>query len=55
MEITFYKNTSESNRIGKTLTNPLTIEGKFRDGIDIINPTIKVATDSIHIDDYNYC
>ena len=55
MESTFYKNNSESNRIGKTLANPLTIEGKFRDGIDIINPTIKVATESIHIDDYNYC
>ena len=55
MEITFYKNNSESHRIGKTLANPLTIEGKFREEIDLINPTIKVATEIIHIDDYNYC
>lgn len=55
MEITFYKNMSESNRIGKTLNSPLVVEGNFRGEVNVIDPSITVSTNKLNLDEYNYC
>lgn len=52
MLIKFFKTASEQNRIGKTLTNELTISGHFKKEVDIMNPVIAVTTD---LTGYNYC
>ena len=52
MEIIFYNTASESNRIGKTLTNGHTLSGSFKTEIDIQNPIIQVNTNLLN---FNYC
>lgn len=52
MKIIFYKTTSEYNRIEKVLVDPLEVEGKLRNEVDIINPTIELTTNVLG---YNYC
>lgn len=51
MEIILYNNTSENNKVGKTLTNETTISGSLRETTDIINPTLLLEYDAR---DYNY-
>lgn len=51
MEITFYNNTSENNKIGKNLINGSTLEGTLRDKTEYINPVILFEFDPT---DYNY-
>ena len=45
MKIIFYKTTSEYNRVEKVLVAPLEVEGKLRNEVDVINPTIELTTD----------
>lgn len=52
MQVKFYKTASETNRIGKTLTGEIVINGTFKKEVDIINPVIAVTTD---VTGYNYC
>lgn len=52
MKIVFYKCTSEYNRINKILVEPLEVEGKMRNEVNIINPTIELTTNPLG---YNYC
>lgn len=53
MNITLYVNKSEKNKIGKNLTNDLSISGTLRDTTNIINPIILVELNEIS--NYNYC
>ena len=53
MEIDFYKNISEKNKIGKKLTNKLSLNGNLREESSVINPSILVEATSLV--DYNYC
>ena len=52
MNITLYKNISEVERVGKTLTNSIDLNGSLRNESRIINPSILIEHDNIS--DYNY-
>lgn len=53
MQIEFYKNSSEKNKIGKSLSSKLTLSGNLRDECSITSPSILVEATSLV--DYNYC
>lgn len=53
MDITLYVNNSEKNKIGKNLTNDLSLSGTLRDATNIINPVILIELNEIG--NYNYC
>ena len=53
MNITFYKNSSEKEKIGKSLSSGLTLSGNLRDECSITSPNILVEATSLV--DYNYC
>ena len=53
MNITFYKNSSEKEKIGKSLSGGLTLSGNLRDECSITSPNILVEATSLV--DYNYC
>lgn len=53
MQINFYKNYSEKNKIGKSLSSGLTLNGNLRDECSITSPSILVEATSLV--DYNYC
>ena len=53
MQINFYKNSSEKNKIGKFLSSMLTLNGNLRDECSITSPSILVEANSLV--DYNYC
>ena len=53
MQIKFYKNSSEKNKIGKSLSSGLTLNGNLRDECSITSPSILVEATSLV--DYNYC
>lgn len=52
MNIIFYYNASEKNKIGKTLIDDLTISGTLREETDIISPSILIEAESLT--GYNY-
>lgn len=54
MTITFYNNISERNVIGKTINNPLAINGTLRESTSVINPIITVEA-PVTLVGYNYC
>ena len=53
MNITFYKNSSEKEKIGKSLSSGLTLSGNLRDECSITSPSILVEATSLV--EYNYC
>ena len=54
MEVILYKNLSENNVIGKSLTQINTLECNFKNDVSVINPTLVLLyADSIL--DSNYC
>lgn len=53
MEIVLYKNKSEKNKIGKTLTDSQTITGTLREQTSITKPYFTIAHDDPT--DFNYC
>lgn len=53
MQIKFYNNSSEKNKIGKSLSSGLTLNGNLRDECSITSPTILVEANSLV--NYNYC
>ena len=54
MEIKFYKNKSEKNKIGKDLHNELSLNGNLREESSIINPTILVEHSNLTVYNYAY-
>ena len=54
MEIKVYKNLSENNVIGKTLTHIKSVEANLKNDVSVINPTL-VLTYTANILDSNYC
>ena len=54
MEIKFYKNKSEKNKIGKVLQNELSLNGNLREESSIINPTILVEHSNLTVYNYAY-
>ena len=54
MEIDFYKNISEKNKIGKKLLNKLTLNGNLREESSVINPTILVEHSNLSVYNYAY-
>lgn len=52
MDIILYVNTSEKNRIGKTLTNTLTFSGTLRGETSVTAPVIMLEADDLT--DFNY-
>jgi hypothetical protein len=53
MDIYFYLNTDEPNKVNKTLDEGYHIEGTLRESCRIENPSILIE-DDIDINDYNY-
>ena len=51
MQLKLYKSLDEKNRIRKTLTEVLMLNGGLRDNASVIKPTILMQTDPL---DYNY-
>ena len=51
MQLKLYKSLDEKNRIRKTLTGELVLNGALRDNSSVIKPTILIQTDPL---DYNY-
>lgn len=54
MEIKLYKNLSENNVIGKTLTQIKSVEANLKNDVSVINPTLILSYTS-NILDSNYC
>ena len=55
MEITLYTNESEKNKLEKTITNSILLEGNLRDESSIINPIILIRSNKEDIPYmYNY-
>ena len=52
MQIKFYYNSSEKNKINKFLSRELTMDGNLRDECSVINPTILV--EHSNLSNYNY-
>lgn len=52
MQIKFYYNSSEKNKIGKSLSKELTMDGNLRDECSVISPTILV--EHSNLSNYNY-
>lgn len=53
MKINMYYNSSESNKIGKSLKNSIEFEGTLRNESGIVNPVVLVK--SKNPSSYNYC
>lgn len=53
MNITFYINSSERDRISKSLSSPLSLSGSLKDECSVMNPIILVNTSNLSM--YNYC
>ena len=54
MEIKLYKNLSENNVIGKTLTQIKSVEANLKNDVSVINPTL-VLSYTENILESNYC
>lgn len=54
MEIKLYKNLSENNVIGKSLTQIKSVEANLKNDVSVINPTL-VLNYTANILDTNYC
>lgn len=55
MEITLYTNESEKNKLEKTITNSILLEGNLRNESSIINPVILISSNKEDIPYmYNY-
>ena len=54
MEIKLYKNLSENNVIGKTLTQIKSVEANLKNDVSVINPTL-VLNYTANIFESNYC
>ena len=53
MTILFYKNNDELNKLNKTLSDALTLEGSLKQECSIEKPVIKIES-TISINEYNY-
>ena len=54
MEVILYKNSSENNVIGKTLTQIKSVEANLKNDVSVINPTL-VLNYTANIFESNYC
>lgn len=52
MNVTLYKNTSEKNKVGKTLTSASGHVGTLREGCEVVNPSIIIEGNNLS--DFNY-
>ena len=52
MDIILYQTTSPNNKIDKTLTNPVTLSGEFREETNLVNPEVRV--EGMQYKAYNY-
>lgn len=56
MILTFYKNTSANNVIGKILTEPMNMNIFLKGDVDISNPILRLAVGADEsLSQYNYC
>ena len=53
MQIILYRNNSENNKIGKSLTQLNTVNGTLRDRTSILTPTLEINSNSVI--NANYC
>lgn len=53
MEITLYINHSETNKLKKSLSDAVNLNGNLRNESNVVNPTITINVDNPSL--YNYC
>lgn len=53
MEIRLYSSSDETNKIDKTITNELVLNGTLKDETSVINPIILIEANNLT--QYNYC
>ena len=53
MEIRLYSSSDETNKIDKTLTNEIVLNGTLKDETSVINPIILIEANNLT--QYNYC
>lgn len=53
MEIRLYSSSDETNKINKTLTNEIVLNGTLKDETSVINPIILIEANNLT--QYNYC
>ena len=53
MEIKLYISSDETNKIDKTITNEIVLNGTIKDETSVINPIILIEADNLT--QYNYC
>lgn len=53
MNIVLYKNASDKNTIGKSLSGAITLSGVLRDESSILSPNIRIASNT-NLSHYNY-
>lgn len=53
MEIRLYSSSDETNKIDKTLTNEILLNGTLKDETSVINPIILIEANNLT--QYNYC
>lgn len=54
MQLNLYRNNSEPNKVGKSLTSLLSLNGTLREQTSIINPTITIETSGPILANYAY-
>lgn len=54
MDIKLYRNNSPNNKIGKTLTSEVTLQGSLRDSSKVVKPSILIETTSVSAYNYAY-
>ena len=53
MEIRLYNSSDETNKINKTLTNEIVLNGTLKDETSVVNPIILIEANNLT--QYNYC
>lgn len=53
MQIVLYKNSSESNKIGKSLSLAFTLTGNLREGSSTLSPVVRIASNT-NLTQFNY-
>lgn len=54
MVIKLYKNLSEDNKIGKTLSSEISLDGELKDSCNVLTPAVLITADDLTLYNYMY-
>ena len=55
MTVKLFKTYDRKNKLNKTLSDCLTLQGDLKSGVSIVNPSITLHNTDMVFTDYNYC